>query len=113
MAKSKAIKVGSRDVMVRELIMQEIYDIVQAEGRPPLDEICDILDKCTDTTREELMGCAPSDLGPLIDTLLEVNQAFFDLATRLEMNRLVASFQQKLQSVSMLAYLPLSPPATA
>jgi len=59
------------------------------------------------------MARSPSELVPLIDTMLEVNQAFFDLAARLEMKQIAASLRQKLQSVSMLAYLPSSSPATA
>lgn len=112
MSLAKTVKIGDRTVMVRELTMQEILDLFEAPDGQVINEICRLLTTCTDLERADLMPCAPSEIAPLIDGLLEVNKAFFDLAAALGMPEIAAILEKKIRGISMIAYLPLSAPAT-
>lgn len=109
---TKTVQIGHKPVMVRELTMEEVLTLFEEPDGRAIDSICRLLSICTDITRSELMTTSPSELTPLVDVLLEVNQAFFDLAERLGMPKIADVLRKKLLAISMLAFLPLSKPAT-
>lgn len=98
--------------MVRELVLSEISELLNAPPRPVVDGISHLLGMCSDAKREDLMAYAPSDIDPLIKKMLELNKDFFDQAEVLQEPEIASALRQRLLRISMLAYVPLSSPAT-
>lgn len=112
MVKTSTVKIGKRQVMVRELTLREVRDLMLTPPREIVEGVASLLAACTDITTEELMDYAPSELQPLIDTILEINADFFAQAEMLEETAVSALMRGKILRISMLAYVPSSPPAT-
>ena len=106
------IKIGDKPVMVRELILSEINELMNAPSRPIVDAIAHLLSMCTDVKPDDLMPYAPSDIKPMIDKLLELNKDFFVLAETLDMPEISAELRKIISRISMLAFLPLSSEGT-
>jgi hypothetical protein len=109
MAKTTTIVIDGKTVMVRELTMQEIYDLSSGDENP-VESITSLLSACTDIDRKFLMSKAPSEIAPLIEKIIEVNRPFLDQATALDMEGVAKSLERMMRGIFTLAFLPLSEP---
>jgi len=85
MKRSKIIKLGDREVTLKELTVQEIADCMDAVAGGAVD-VLDLLMpgklpseavvRSSGVERAELQGCAPSALEPLWEAAGEVNPFF-------------------------------------
>ena len=76
--KSKTVKIDSTAVTVREFTVAEISELFAMDDAASLvDRMVFMLDTCSSMNLDEIREYSPSDLQPLIDALLEVNQSFF------------------------------------
>lgn len=112
MPRSATVPVGKKTVMVRELILSEINELMNAPSRPIVEAICDLLGRCTDIKPEDLMSYAPSDIDPMVQKILELNQDFFAQAEALKQTEISAELRRMILRISMLAYLPSLKPDT-
>ena len=94
--------------MVRELVLSEINELMNAPSRPMVEAIAHLVGMCTDVKPDELMSCAPSDIDPLMQKLLELNHDFFSHAEALQQTDVSAEMRRMIMRISMLAYLPSS-----
>jgi len=99
--------------MVRELILSEVSEVLNAPPRPAVEAIVHLLSLCSDAKREELMTYAPSDIEPFIKKLVELNNDFFVQAEALKEPEIASALKSRFLRISMLAYLPSSEPVTA
>jgi hypothetical protein len=113
MPRSATVKIGDDTFMVRELLLSEISELLNSPPRPVVEGICQLLSLCSDATPEKLVTFAPSDIDPLIKKMLELNKDFFDQAEALQEPEIASALRQRLLRISMLAFVPLSPPDTA
>ncbi|MGV0961797.1 MAG: hypothetical protein ACOYB1_18385 [Limnohabitans sp.] len=98
--------------MARELLLKEINELLSAPSQPIVESICQVLAMCSDAKKEDLLAYAPSEIDPLIKKLLDLNSDFFAQAEALQQPEIASALRNRLLRISMLAYVPLSPPAT-
>ncbi len=113
MAKSKVIDLGRDKITVRELTLEEIHQLFEAVEENPTDGIINMLESCTTAKRAQLLKQAPSDIQPLVDGMVEVNKNFLDQCRQTNNEGMAKSFETLLRQVSLIAFLPSSPPVTA
>ena len=105
MRKRKTIKVDSREITVKELMVKEIMDIfndmTSIEGNSMAgfaDEIKKILPLATDLTLDDLYTMAPSEIKEIYDAIKEVNAVFFDLAESLGIAKMLEGVKNSIVS---------------
>lgn len=85
MKRSKIIKMGDREVTLKELTVQEIADCMDAVAAGAADETdllmigrlpSEAVIRCAGLERAELRGRTPSELAPLWEAAGEVNPFF-------------------------------------
>lgn len=97
----KIVPIGQRAFTVRELTLAQIRELDNITLKA--DVIPYLLASGTDTTVEEILPMAPSDLEPLVDAFVEVNKSFFGQAVKVEETETARLFEMKLRLISMTA----------
>ena len=107
MRKSKIIKIDDLEVTVKELRVRDIVELFNgSDDDPMLDRFDEVLTRCTDIRREQLMDMTPTDLQILWDGFREVNSAFLDLAALVGLDDLPGMLRNSLQSQFALSSVP-------
>ncbi len=108
------IDVAGKKVRVRELTVREIKTLADMpEDVSIADRLTGLLETCADgIKKDDLLDFAPSELQPLIDTMLEVNSAFFDQASAIGMDAAGEALKQMIGAVSMIAFCSASETVT-
>ncbi len=116
---SKTVKLDGKVITVRELTVREIKELFDMpDNATMVDRIGAILGKCAflgkggSVDEEFILDYSPSDLQPLIDTMVEVNSAFFAQAASVGMEQAAQALRQIMNAVSMIAFSSASSPDT-
>lgn len=106
MSISKTLILAGKTITVRELTVQEIYDLSQPEDKiNQVNTLAVLLTTATSATREDIMPLAPSQLQPLIDLLMEVNSPFLGQMRAVKMEDAANALERILGSISALPFL--------
>lgn len=105
MAKSKKLTVAGKEVTVSELTMQQIFDLSGGKYENPVSQISDLLSLTTGLKREDIMPWAPSEIGEMVDAVLEVNSDFLSQANKLEMGQTAEAMERLIRSIFTLSFL--------
>ena len=106
MSISKTLNLAGKNVTVRELTVQEIYDLSQlGDETNQVNTLAVLLSTATSATREDILPLAPSQLQPLIDLFLEVNSPFLGQMRAVGMKEAAAALERILGSISALPFL--------
>lgn len=90
MRKIKTIKIDDKEFTVRELTVQQVWDLKNSGGEKGSSEIERLAALCCpELTTEVAMNMAPSELKQLWTTFKEVNADFLDLAAFLGIDKAV------------------------
>lgn len=108
MASTSDAKLGSRTIAVRELTLQEIYDLTHDTDKEEAEILCDLLRLTSGLERDDVMCHTPSELQPLVDAMVEVNKSFFDQAAAINMTSAATMLERMIKAVFTLAFLNLS-----
>jgi hypothetical protein len=99
MRKSKIIKIDTLEITIKELRVRDIYELFSGdEDAPMLDRFDDLLTRCMDIDREQMLDMTPSDLKTIWDGFREVNVAFLDMAALVGIDDLPGLLKESLQS---------------
>lgn len=106
---SKVVELGKEKITVRELTVKEIRDLARMPDESTVvDRLQVLLKKCAGIDPDQLLGFAPSDLQPLIDSMLEVNASFFAQAAAVGMESAGQALRKIIGAVSMIAFSSVS-----
>ena len=89
MRKRKTIKVDDLEITVFEVIIEDLISVKLPESMADLQtNLSDLLPRCTDLTVDQIKKMAPSDLVQIWEAFREVNDVFFSLAKKLNIQKL-------------------------
>ena len=108
MGKAKTCTIGDKTVTVRELTLREIKTLTESVEQSPVDALTNLLTVCTDVKKDDLEGQPPSELTAFVDTLIEVNTPFFDMAEAVNMSELATAIKNLMRSVFLIVFSPSS-----
>ena len=95
---------GRRDIVVRELTLEQALLIINKSKETPLLEFIDfVLQLITDTSRENLKAYSASEIRQLLDLINTVNNDFFVLAAALGMEKLTQTLILHFQALFLQA----------
>lgn len=98
MRKTKTIKIGDREITVKELRVKDIRQILETaenENDDFLKQIEGLLPLVTDLKLKDMEDMAPSELKVLWEAFREVNSDFLSLTERLGVGGALKDFLQK------------------
>ncbi len=106
--KNETVKLGDKRITVRELTVKEIKELFDFPEEAPVVDLLTFLlsTSCKGITQEELLEFSPSELEPLIDSMLKVNTAFFAQSKQVGMGDVGAALEKMIGAISMTALLP-------
>lgn len=106
MSISKTLDFYGKTITVRELTVQEIYDLSHLEDSTnQVKVLTTLLTTATSATREDIFPRAPSQLQPLIDLFMEVNSPFLGQMRTTGMAEAAVALENLLGSIFVLPFL--------
>jgi len=100
----KTVKLGGKTVTVRELTVAEIHALAVGGAENPVDTIIQLLTTCTSAKPEDIPPLTPSEIDPLIEAMLEVNNRFFVQMQGIGMEETAEALRRLIRSVSVLPF---------
>jgi len=106
MSLTKKVEIDRKVYSVNELTMQQIVDLTNGEADSALSPLIKMLECCTDAKKEDILPMSPSDIGTLVDALVEVNTPFLQQARKIGAPASAEALETLLRSVCLIAFLP-------
>jgi len=105
MVKTEQVKIDSKSFMVKEMTLFQLKEFFDM---PRDSTIIDRIDKLLSFCVPELLGdtsdYSPSELQPIIDAMLRVNDAFFVQAAALEMGAAAEQIKKIMNGLSIIVF---------
>lgn len=107
MRKSKIVKIDDLEVTLKELRVRDIYELFsEDEDVTMMDRCDDLLSRCSNLRREQILDMTPTDVQTLWEGFREVNAAFLDMAAQVGLDDLPGILKSSLQEQFATLSLP-------